>query len=603
MFQQGDWVTIKYGEYSGSYGKVSARLKNGTYKILPYNKNNEPRDITDMDESGIALIEPMVFGLKELKEFALGKKLYRNIADRVFPPFNIRVTASYRMTADDIAYALTGINRMKDFLDAFKEWFWLIQNVLYDNLEIDGRYDEKVFSDMPETDDELFSTIYGLTEKLYWRLEERFAGKEESEKFIIKFDGENGWNDDFIFETSIEETAYKAVCDDIISRVGSYKYNKVRAKDEWILSPSQKRHIISSYEDDEALKKAGSEEKKIYKKSVRELSLQGDTQALKILAWGYFEGSGICRQSFRQAEKYLKLLYNKTGDPYAANALGYIYYHGYGMKDGPDPENAFKYYTYAAIAGVDEALYMTGDMLIHGKGTVRNIDVGINLIVDGYKESLIRFSEGEYMGRFADYALRMGNICRENIILGMGSRDAYKFYLEAKFSIQKRMSLGGLVGDTDVAAEIDEGIRAIKETYRPDIAKSILKADFPIYISHFFEDRFPVKIAIRKEGRSYYLKMSRFRIIPGDESKVLVAFPELSYVDLVSELSFRLEDVGVVKVPDAGPVFLADGFTKNEHTGALEFYANGDCVAAVEAKWFVIDVTKEKMLKKMDQGE
>ena len=87
--------------------------------------------------------------------------------------------------------------------------------------------------------------------------------------------------------------------------------------------------------------------------------------------------------------------------------------------------------------------------------------------------------------------------------------------------------------------------------------------------------------------------MGRFRLIPGDEPKILVTFPELSYVDLVSELKFRLEDTGVVKIPEGKEAFLADGFTRNEHTGALEFYFSGECIAAVEAKWFVIDVSKD----------
>ena len=71
----------------------------------------------------------------------------------------------------------------------------------------------------------------------------------------------------------------------------------------------------------------------------------------------------------------------------------------------------------------------------------------------------------------------------------------------------------------------------------------------------------------------------------------------------MSELKFRLEGVGVLRTPDSGAFFLAEGFSKNEHTGALEFYYSGECIAAVEAKWFIIDVTKEKMLKKLDQGE
>ena len=158
-------------------------------------------------------------------------------------------------------------------------------------------------------------------------------------------------------------------------------------------------------------------------------------------------------------------------------------------------------------------------------------------------------------------------------------------------------------GDEEVSCQIREALSKIREEFHPDPDKTELKADFPIYISHIFEDRYPIKVTIRMEQGSYYLKMSRFRLIPGEEPKVLVTFPELSYVDLVTELKFRLEDVGVIKIPEKGETFLADGFTKNELTNALEFYSGGECIAAVEARWYVIDVAKEKKLKKMNQGD
>ena len=602
MLKKGEWVKIEYGEYAGSYGKVTAFNKDGSLKVLPYNKNNEPESVLDLDTSGLTLIEPLIIRRKEIIEFARAEKLYRDIADQVFPPFNIRVRGHYKLEPADIALAINRINKLDDVLGAYKEWFWMIQNILYDGLSIEGRYDENIFSDMPETPDELFSTVYGLSEKLYWKLEERFVSRETTEKYIIKFDNEMNWNDDFLMDTGLEETAYKVVCEDIISRINTYEYNKDRSKKDWILSASQKRHILSTFEDRD-LEKVSPAEKAVFKRSVRELCTQGDVQALKILAWGYLEGNAIYRQSFRQAYKYLNQLYMKTGDPYAANALGRLYYEGNVVKGTPDYEKAFKLFSYGAIAGVDESLFRTGDMLIHGQGTVKNIDMGINLIVDGYKENLFRFSEGDYMGHFADYAMRMGNICSENIIFGMGIRDAYKFYLEADFAIRKRLSLGGLSGDEEIKKSIGEAIKLIQEKFRPDPDRNVLKADFPIYISHIFEDRFPVKITVTEESGQYFMAMERFRLLMGDESKVLVSFPELSYVDLVSKLKFRLDGVGVVKVPESGGVFLAEGFSKNEHTGALEFYYGGECVAAIEAKWFIIDVTKEKMLKKMDQGE
>ncbi len=240
-------------------------------------------------------------------------------------------------------------------------------------------------------------------------------------------------------------------------------------------------------------------------------------------------------------------------------------------------------------------------MLIHGMGTQKNIDMGINLIIDGYKDSLDRFCDGEFSNKFADYALRMGNICMEKLIFGMGARDAYKFYLEADFAIKKRMEMGKFFGDDVVLLKITDALKKVREEFKLDLNRTVLKADFPLYISHFYDDHFPVKVSITKKGSAYYLKLGRFKLLPGVESQVLVSLPELSYVNLLSEISFRLEGVGVVKTPEEGDTFLSDGFAKNDKTNALEFYSGGECVAAVEAKWFVIDITNEKLLQKATQ--
>ena len=307
MLKKSDWVKIEYGEYAGSYGRISAFNVDGSVRVLPYNKKNEPEAVTDMDPAGLVLIEPMIIRRKELTEFARAARLYRDIADQVFPPFNIKVRGHYKLQAGDIAAAVSRINKKEDILDAYKEWFWMIQNVLYDGLSIEGRYDENVFSDMPETPDELFSTVYGLAEKLYWKLEERFVSKANSEKYLIKFENETEWNDDFLLDTGLEETAYKAVCDDIVSRVNAYDYNKDKTEKERIYSPSQKRHIISAFEEKD-LENVTAAEKSVYRQSVRDLCRQGDAQAMRILAWGYLEGNAVYRQSFRQAYKYLNQL-------------------------------------------------------------------------------------------------------------------------------------------------------------------------------------------------------------------------------------------------------------------------------------------------------
>ena len=131
MFHKSDWVKIEYGEYSGRYAIVTGVNLDGSYRVIPYNDKNEPESVMELDESAMSLLEPLEIRRKDLREFARAEKMYRDVVDRVFPAFNIKVRGHYKMEPQDISRALIRINRKDDMLDSFKEWFWFIQKNIF----------------------------------------------------------------------------------------------------------------------------------------------------------------------------------------------------------------------------------------------------------------------------------------------------------------------------------------------------------------------------------------------------------------------------------------------------------------------------------------
>ena len=609
-FDQGDWVTIKCGEYKGRYGKVCMHEKGGGYVVLPYDKDNEPGAMITLDVGSLSLIEPFKFNEYDLRAFCRGEILYCDIKEDVFPAFNIKADADHEITAADIREAFKNINRTPDCLNTFKEWFWLIINIFYDNLNIADRYDEEIFTDAPETDDEIFCVVYGLCEKLYWRLEERFSQKEDFEKYTIKFNSPYDWDKDRDVKI-LERSVYQAVCEDIISRVDAYMHNRGIPKEHWIYSDSEKHHIIASFTEEKDLSLLTEDELYMYKRFVDDLYKKGDEHAMAILAWGHYEGNEAYEQDWALSEKFLLELYEKTGDPYAANSLGYIYFYGRVNEGIADYEKAFKYFSFGALAGIDESRYKAADMLINGLGTRRNLDMGLNLIVDGYQEAMADFCEGNYDNKLADYALRMGNACRDNLIYGMGLRDAYKFYLEAEFAIKKRREINEEYGDDQVEQNIKNEMANIREHVGIPGSGGVLRADFPVYINQLFDDRYPVKVSIDvpRDSREGTLTISRLRFegdmpdLPPeaagselikflDSPPILASYPELSFAELTSEITYILEEVELVKTPEKSNHFLSDAFRRNDVTNSLEFYAGGEMIAAIEAGWYVVKVKK-----------
>ena len=598
--------------------KIAILKKSGEYGVILYEnefaggKDDLPKDaIVMLEETSMQKLDPYVLDQKQLRALVRAEITYDDFAEQVFPQFNLKAERRYTMMATDIKKALVNINKQKDPLPLFKEWFWIILNVFYEDLNISIKYDENLFSDFPKDEKEIFSTVFGMTEKLYWRLEERFGRKEDVEQFLVRFDEEPLWDKPDNNRVMLEESAYFMICNDIIERIDSYLYCKGKPQGAWIYSPSQMRHVVSSYEQDEDLRKATPEERALFKDFVKKLYRLGDVTAIRILAWSYYKGNACYRQNWNKSEKLLLELFEKTGDPAAANGLGYIYFYGRTNQGVSEPERAFQYFSYAALDGIDESIYMVADMLIHGTGIRKNIDMGVEMLVTGYRETTDDICHGIFESRFAEYAFRMGEASEEGLLYGLGNRDAFRFYLETRYALQKRRPYK-YFGDDVLLARVNMKIETMQAELGIDPNRTELKADYPIFINQMYESRLPVKVTIyKKRGTNdQYLKLSRlsFRELlgrlggmqedhfgeDGGIRKILVTYPELSYTTTSAEIEFLLEEEEILKVPENGRPFFTDEFRKNEVTGAIEFYAHGDLVAALDAKWYVIKIRKGK---------
>ncbi|MCF0141987.1 MAG: sel1 repeat family protein, partial [Parasporobacterium sp.] len=573
-----------------------------------YNHDNQPLSMVTLAREVLELIPPRTLDRKALMQLARRTVTYADIESEVFPPFNVESSAHYKLKAEDIALAIKRINSTDNCLEEFRKWYWVIINLFYENYRIEERRTKEDLSDEPASEDELFSTVYELTDQLYWKLEERFGRREEHQKHTVKFRDPFNWRPDHITGREIEEAAYKAVCEDIISRVDTYKQNLSLEPWQRQYSVSMKRHFIGSVKDNKELAALSPDRLLQFKKFVNDLAKQGDVKALEILAWSYYEGSPAYTQSWPMAEKYLLKLFKQTGDPNAANGLGYIYFYGWTNHNEPLCDKAFKYFSYGSLAGVPESDYKTSDLMIYGMGTPKNVDLGLDILIDGYKHAYTEFCEGHYDNKFADFALRMGHACKNNLIYGLGMRDAYKFYLEAMYAIKARRKLSHQYGDDVVEGKIAAALKELQESLHIDINTQTVAADFPIYINLLYEDRFPVKIDIEVDKKTHMgvLKICRSNIgeeliskgiIPKEyegilkivhSPRMLITHPELSFSDLTDRLEYELVNVSVAQKPEAEGPFLSDGFRRNDMTQALEFYLQGEMVATVECQWYVV---------------
>ena len=157
LFKAGDWVKIKYGEFEGRLAKIAIHKKSGEYGVILYENQMLPQAETKpstaiimLNENALLPLPPYVLPVRQLKALLSAEMTYDELAEKVYPPFNLKLERRYTLMAADIRKALIHINKQKDPLPRFKEWFWIILNVFYEDLGIPGKYDPDLFSDFPK---------------------------------------------------------------------------------------------------------------------------------------------------------------------------------------------------------------------------------------------------------------------------------------------------------------------------------------------------------------------------------------------------------------------------------------------------------------------
>ena len=192
-----------------------------------------------------------------------------------------------------------------------------------------------------------------------------------------------------------------------------------------------------------------------------------DTLCEKKVPWA-FQKRGYCKycgteiypNDWYGAERDLKTFYEMTGDAFAANSLGYIYYYGRTNNKKPQYKKAFQYFSVGHIAGgIYESTYKLGDMFRAGKGVAADIRTAIRLYLTVYSDTQEQYKNGHYDCKHADICLRIGSCFLYGDGLMKDVDEAYKYLCEAEEAIYKRMEVCNSYGDQTVLEKIQDALR------------------------------------------------------------------------------------------------------------------------------------------------
>ena len=305
---------------------------------------------------------------------------------------------------------------------------------------------------------------------------------------------------------------------------------------------------------------APEEERETYKELVLKGAEKNWPEALEALAYGSYGGNNIFPEDWEKAEACLLKLLEICEDPspFYYNSLGYIYYYGRTNGGTPQYEKAFQYFSVGSIHGLFESTYKLADMLIAGQGVPKNAQAAVRLIQSIYAENRDHLENEDFDCKFADVALRLGNICENGIGVEKDPEGAYSLYLQARLAIRERRKAYDFHGDDAVEKNIEEALERCRKKLPEDFFRNTIYADHPYMISSLMTDSEGLDMAAaRKDGVWFLLARRADANEDGIVKKHLFTLPKLDLCMLQDTIIMRIDGPhDVVRYTDTDTVYV-----------------------------------------------
>ena len=308
---------------------------------------------------------------------------------------------------------------------------------------------------------------------------------------------------------------------------------------------------FAELEKDVAMESASEEKVFLYRRFAEELAALDNPIGLKALGYSAYGGNRAFPCDWvRSRDAITRLFEIETEMPeraFYANTLGYIYY--YGRCDGtPDYEKAYKYFSFAAFNGIYEARYKVADMYEKGLGVVTSVETSDSIIRDLYSENIEYIRDGEFNCKFADVALRMGNIAAREGSEDRSPEAAHYYYMQALFAIRRRMECMNYYGDGRVLAAIEGALSKTREELGFKASRSVdLWSLESVLFSELTGGR-RLDLVIKRQGAcKYKLTFTPHKAREGRNGKrMFITIPALDFSGMLDKLTVTYKTDGKI---------------------------------------------------------
>ena len=354
-----------------------------------------------------------------------------------------------------------------------------------------------------------------------------------------------------IYDGFFEEyNSIKEGLEEIVQMAEYYEYNREHDMSDWKLTRWQRYQIVLAFSDDTS--NVSKSRRELFKRIIDEECENGNETAMRIKGYGCYGGDKVFDCDWEESRKWVTKLFEKDGNPYYANTLGYIYYYGRCNNGVPEYEKAFQYFSVGAAHDLYESMYKIADMFLGGKGCIKSPETSAHIVFKLYQDSRPKFCTGED-AKFADIALRWAAHWQRRERYS----DAFYHYLEADYAIKKRLKKSEFFGDKKVQENITKSIEEVKAKLDPGYFKDKEVTRNPFWLFNMIEDDCNAKFEINHiEGNRYRIKVTRPK--KDHTGKALIVAPELECVTLARsfETEFTTDEPIVYECKDKSNMYV-----------------------------------------------
>lgn len=576
--QEGDYVYLKRGKGRQIVAQVDVISADAAVVV----KTDREGDWTGKRISAkieeLEYIPPYSLSIEEMRKFARYEIGFAEVCEKAVPMINCKCCAKYKVTLDDIENVLRRVKKQLPDLEAFiEEWLRPMEAYFCDDIYF---YDPEVIyleqkpaDRAPSSESDMVSEIYDWMYDLY----DPEMDDEEKEK---KYE------------------AFTRTIDKVIKDIAAFRKGKrVRP---WLWSEDGIKGILY-FTEDSYIENYNDEMLEDCRNAIKTLCRKNDADALERYGYSCYGGNKLFACDWITARNtFLKLLTHEDVDDlekcYYANTLGYIYYYGRCNNGVPQYEEALKYYSIGAAGGIYESVYKLADMYLNGYGTPVNKNAASCLVKLFYEENLKKIENEDFSCKFADIALRKGNLCRDGINRG----DEYYYYTLADFAVRKRLKYDHY-GDKKVFMGIQNELARIREK-KPLKKISSISFDEPLYIDHALEKN-PCQISFKEMKQG--LVISAERLVKPHKTRIrkfFICIPDAGYCELTGNVAMTAVKVTKYHVKGNKKEFIADEIYVDQKPGGktreVYFRHHRMIVATVTAESFRYKLKKKEVKSK-----